>query len=137
MVTVIDNMELLPPVLAADRAVVMVAVPWSPAHRRSLPVLEALESSQEQWSPGRPVGFFTLWPEKDAALHRWYEEICQLYHPRLALHGHGWAPFWWVGRGQVLDWQAKPYEAALESLQEKSMRAFRGSASQDQSEPQP
>jgi hypothetical protein len=124
MANVIDNMELLSRVLAAPRAIALVAVAWSPWHRRSLPILERLESSQGQWSPNYPVSFFVLWPEKDGELNRWYDELCRQEYPRFELHGHGYAPLWWLIDGRVVDCLMKPYEANLRALQMRSAKAF-------------
>ena len=124
MVNVIDNIELLPPLLAAPRAIALVAVPWSPWHAWSRRVLDALESSRALWLPGGQVQFFVLWPERDEKLNPWYEELCQAHYPRFELHGHGYAPLWWLAEGQIMDCLTKPYEMSLEDLQQRSRRAF-------------
>jgi hypothetical protein len=106
----------------------MIAVAWSPWHQRSRPVLVTLESSQSQWSPGRPVSFFELWPEKDANLNQWYQDLTHQKWPRFELHGHGYAPFWWLRHGEVIDCLSKPYQAGLPGLQKRSTVAFQGEA---------
>jgi hypothetical protein len=128
MVSVIDNMPSLQQMLSADRAITLVAVPWSPWYRFSRPILDALEVSEAQWSPKCPVKFFVLWPEKDDELNQWYEQLCQQERPRFELHGHGYAPLWWLARGQVVDCLAKPYEVDAAMLQKRSARAFQSDA---------
>ncbi|MFL5244031.1 MAG: hypothetical protein ACJ8FY_18160 [Gemmataceae bacterium] len=125
MAYVIDNMGLLAPMLNAPRSIAVVAVAWSPWHYQSRALLQVLESSQEQWSAGRPVDFYALWPEKDAELNRWYGDLIREQYPRFELHGHGYAPFWWLIKGQVVDCLTKPYETKLAWLQDRSARAFR------------
>lgn len=124
MSDVIDNMDGLPALLAARRAVAVIAVAWSPWHRESRAVLGRLETTRSEWSPGRPVGFFILWPESDAELNRWYEAMCQHYLPHFELHGHGYAPLWWLKRGEVVDCLSKPYETELAALQDRSAAAL-------------
>jgi hypothetical protein len=131
MASVIDNMGLLAPMLTAPRAIGLVAVAWSPWHRQSRAVLDSLESAQQQWSPGRPVDFYILWPEKDAELNRWYENLCREKYPRFELHGHGYAPLWWLVRGHVIDCLIKPYQTRLETLQQRSVKAFQTSEIRD------
>lgn len=125
MATVIDSLGLLPAMHAAPRAIALVAVAWSPWHRRSRLVLDALEASRAEWSPNSPVGFFVLWPEEEDELRRWYEELCRQHAPRFELHGHGYGPLWWLVEGQVVDCMSRPYEAGRPALQERSARAFR------------
>ncbi len=121
----IDRADGRRALLAAPRAVGMVAVAWSPAHHRTRPVLEALAARQGVWLPGWPVTFFELWPEEDAALNPWYEAFCREIHPRFRLHGDGWAPLWWLVEGEVVDCLPKPWEAELVALEERSAAAFR------------
>jgi hypothetical protein len=128
MTALIDNIRTIPTMLGAPRAIVLVAVAWSPWHQRSRPLLVALESSQEEWSPGRPVDFFELWPERDAELNHWYEELIHHSWPRFELHGHGYAPFWWLRQGEVIDCLTNPYEAGLAVLQERSAHVFQSTA---------
>jgi hypothetical protein len=70
MATVVDNVRDVPRLLSAPRAIAMVAVGWSPYHRLSQPVLDALESSHDEWFPDSAIDFFVLWPEKDDELNR-------------------------------------------------------------------
>jgi hypothetical protein len=123
MVSVIENTRDLAPMLAAPRAMAVVAVDWSPWHRRSVPVLEALEASQAEWSPNHAIRFFLLWPEHDEALNRWYEEKLAEY-PQLELHGHGYAPLWWLRDGAIVDCLTRPYELPLAELQMRSTTAL-------------
>jgi hypothetical protein len=128
MSALIDTILALPAMLGAPRGIVLVAVAWSPWHQRSRPLLAALESSQADWSPGRPVHFFELWPEKDSDLYQWYEALARRSVPRFELHGHGYAPFWWLRQGDVIDCLSKPYQADLAVLQQRSANAFQGNA---------
>ena len=94
-------------------------------------VLDALEASQREWAANSPVGFFVLWPEEEDELRRWYEELCRQHAPRFELHGHGYAPLWWLVEGQVVDCMSRPYEASVPVLQSRSARAFRVSATRE------
>jgi hypothetical protein len=120
----VDSMRQVPAMLAARRAVAVISVPWSPWPRKSRELLAVLEQNREQWSPGTPVQFFDLWPEQEEELYCWYEQLCEQYAPRLALHGHGYGPLWWLTRGVVLDCLYKPYEFPLEELQQRSQVVF-------------
>jgi hypothetical protein len=124
MAEVVDSIGLLPSLLAAPRAVVLVAVEWSPWHRQSVPVLHALEASQGEWLPDCTVSFFVLWPERDEPLNRWYEDRCQEERPRFDLSGGGYAPFWWLVAGRIVDCLSKPYGIAFTALQERSAKTF-------------
>jgi hypothetical protein len=128
MATVINKMEQLSAMLAAPRAISLLAVAWSPWHRLSLPKLEALESTREQWSPQASVDFFALWPENDRELNRWYDELCRQQSTQFELHGHGYAPLWWLTNGIIVDCLAKPYQESLAALQTRSAAAFRGAS---------
>jgi hypothetical protein len=120
----IDSIQSLSSMLMAPRSIGMIAVAWSPWHRRSRPLLAALEASQPDWSVSHPIDFFELWPEKDANLSQWYEELVNRSWPRFELHGHGYAPFWWLRQGEVVDCLSKPYDVELTALQERSKKVF-------------
>ncbi|HTI52055.1 MAG TPA: hypothetical protein VL475_13920 [Planctomycetaceae bacterium] len=82
-------------------------------------MLNQLERSRDNWLPGAPVAFFDLWPEREEALHAWYDELCELRFPKFELHGHGYGPFWWLTNGQIVDCLTKPCEHTLEALQQR------------------
>jgi hypothetical protein len=121
---VVDSLQELQPLLAAPRAIVLVAVAWSPWPAKSRVTLGALEESQRRWSPNASVEFFELWPENEPALRQWYEDVCRSHAERFELHGHGYGPLWWLANGTVLNCIKKPYERSLDSLESASIAAF-------------
>lgn len=126
MAALIQNMPQLSSMLSARRAICLVSVPWSHWPRQSRPILAALESTQKQWSPDFLVLFFELCPEGNDELNRWYEALCINSSPRFELHGHGYGPLWWLTHGDVLDCLTRPYDYALEELQQRSAGVIRG-----------
>ena len=123
MLNQIERLDELPPLLAADRAIALVHVPWSPGPRRSQLVLNELDATQQRWSR-EPIGFFVLHPESEQRLNDWYMDLCRLYEPRFLLHGNGWGPFWWLVRGTIIDCVEKPYEFRIAELVERTVGNF-------------
>ena len=50
---------------------------------------------------------------------------CEHQYPQLELHGHGYAPLWWLVQGRIVDCLTKPYETELPALIARSVKAFR------------
>jgi hypothetical protein len=119
MPIVVERMDQVAPMFSVPRAIALVSVPWSPWPLRSRQMLNQLERSREDWLPSAPLAFFDLWPEREKALHAWYDELCEFCFPKFELHGHGYGPFWWLTDGEIVDCLTKPYEHTLEALQQR------------------
>jgi hypothetical protein len=87
MAHVVETAAQLEPMLLAARAIVLVSVAWSPWHKESRKVLADLEATWQVWSPSSSVEFYDLWPERDAALNAWYDDLCEDSFPTFELHG--------------------------------------------------